>query len=166
MGGSFNSGDLLGGGIGRWALAVCVVAMVALLVPIGLASVGFGALLTMAGSGVGAPSGNASGLSGHAPSAIGHSAPTTRLQAAPFALASIQSVVATSHGLYAGWADRSPLNQYARTNYHSDASWLAWRKRASTLVSSVSPMSTHALESSEPERYTLATWCTGPAPGK
>ena len=127
MGGSFNSGDLLGGGIGRWALAVCVVAMVALLVPIGLASVGFGALLTMAGSGVGAPSGNASGLSGHAPSAIGHSAPTTRLQAAPFALASIQTVVATSHGLIEGWADRGPLNQYARTNYHSDASWLAWR---------------------------------------
>jgi len=26
-----------------------------------------------------------------------------------------------------GWADRGPLNQYARTNYRSDASWLAWR---------------------------------------
>src|SRR5438128_1738976 len=33
MGGSFNSGDLLGGGIGRCALAVCVVAMVALVRP-------------------------------------------------------------------------------------------------------------------------------------
>src|SRR5438445_11099742 len=115
MGGSFNSGDLLGGGIGRWALAVCVVAMVALLVPIGLASVAFGALLTMAGSGVGAPSGNASGLSGHAPSAIGHSAPTTRLQTATFALAPIQSVDPTSPAPMYGCVGRGPATQRART---------------------------------------------------
>ncbi len=49
MTGSFNSGDLLGGGLGRLALAVCILAAVALLVPIGLASVGFGAILAVAG---------------------------------------------------------------------------------------------------------------------
>ena len=27
----------------------------------------------------------------------------------------------------AGWADRGPLNQYARTNYRSDQSWATWR---------------------------------------
>jgi hypothetical protein len=46
---SFNPGDLLGGDLGRWALAVCVVAAILLLVPIGLASVGFGAILGVAG---------------------------------------------------------------------------------------------------------------------
>jgi len=48
MTGSFNSGDLLGGGLGRAALAVCILVAIALLVPIGLASVGFGAILGVA----------------------------------------------------------------------------------------------------------------------
>ena len=47
--------DLLGGGLGRVALAICILAAVALLVPIGLASVGFGAILGVAG-GLGTPS--------------------------------------------------------------------------------------------------------------
>jgi cell wall-associated NlpC family hydrolase len=46
---SVNSGDLLGGGLGRIALAVCILAAVALMVPFGLVSVGFGAMLGVAG---------------------------------------------------------------------------------------------------------------------
>jgi len=49
MTGSVNSGDLLGGGLSRLALAICILAAVALLVPFGLASIGFGAILGVAG---------------------------------------------------------------------------------------------------------------------
>jgi hypothetical protein len=111
--------DPLGGGLGRLALAVCILAAVALLVPIGLASVGFGAILGVAG-GLGTPSRSAT--TGQLP--VGQTIPTTALQSVP---APIQSVVAAAHGLIAGWADRGPFNQYARSNYRSDASWLAWR---------------------------------------
>ena len=45
MMGSVNSDDLLGGGLGRIALAICILAAVALAAPFGLATVGFGALL-------------------------------------------------------------------------------------------------------------------------
>ncbi len=37
---------------------------------------------------------------------------------------------ASGGGLIDGWADRPPLNQYARQNYRSEASWLAWRNAA------------------------------------
>jgi hypothetical protein len=51
----------------------------------------------------------------------------TGLQSVPVAIAPIQSAVAAARGLIAGWADRGPLNQYARSNYRTDATWLAWR---------------------------------------
>ena len=35
--------------------------------------------------------------------------------------------VTTAHGLVAGWADRGPLNQYARSSYRSGQSWATWR---------------------------------------
>jgi hypothetical protein len=38
----------------------------------------------------------------------------------------IQTVTA-AHGLLAGWSDRGPLNQYARSNYRADQSWVTWR---------------------------------------
>jgi hypothetical protein len=43
------------------------------------------------------------------------------------AIPPIQSVVATGHGLITGWGDRGPLNQYARSNYRTEASWLTWQ---------------------------------------
>ncbi len=122
MTGSFNSGDLLGGGLGRLALAACILATVTLLVPIGLASVGFGAIVGVAG-GLGAPS--AAGTAGQLP--VSQTIPTTGLQSVPVGIVPIQSVVAAAHGLITGWADRRPLNQYARSNYRTDASWLTWR---------------------------------------
>jgi hypothetical protein len=122
MSGSGNSGDLLGGDLGRWAVAVCVVTAVLLLVPIGLASVGFGAILEVAG-GRGTPftTGNAGQVQ------ITGAMPTTSLQPLPMGVGSIQSVVPAARGLLEGWADRGPLNQYARTNYRSDQSWATWR---------------------------------------
>ena len=122
MSGSVNSGDLLGGDLGRWAVAVCVVAAVLLLVPIGLASVGFGAILAVIG-GPGTPS--VTGTAGQVP--IGRTMPTTSLQPLPLGVGPIQSVVPAARGLLAGWADRGPLNQYARSNYRSDQSWATWR---------------------------------------
>ena len=122
MTGSFNSGDLMGGGLGRVALAICILAAVALLVPIGLASIGFGAILGVAGN-LGAPS--AAGTAGQA--AVSQANPMTGLQSVPVAIAPIQSAAVAARGLITGWADRSPLNQYARSNYRSDAGWLMWR---------------------------------------
>ena len=46
--GRVNSGDLLGGGFGRLVLAICVLATIVLLVPVALASIGFGAILGVA----------------------------------------------------------------------------------------------------------------------
>jgi cell wall-associated NlpC family hydrolase len=48
MTGSVNSSDLLGSGLGRLALAISVLAAVALVVPFGLTSIGFGAILGVA----------------------------------------------------------------------------------------------------------------------
>jgi hypothetical protein len=39
----------------------------------------------------------------------------------------IQSVATTAHELVADWADRGPLNQYARSSYRSDQTWATWR---------------------------------------
>jgi hypothetical protein len=122
MSGSVNSGDLLGGDLGRWAVAVCVVSAVLLVVPIGLASVGFGAILAViSGPGTRLTTGNPGQVS------IGGTKPMTSLQPLPMGVGSIQSVVPAARGLLAGWADRDPLNQYARTNYRSDQSWTTWR---------------------------------------
>src|SRR5437879_2325097 len=122
MSGSFNSGDLLGGDLGRWALAVCAVVAVLLLVPIGLVSVGFGAILGVAG-GLRTPA--VTGNAGQVP--ITGTMRTTSMQPLPMGIEPIQSVVTTSHGLIAGWTGRSPLNQYARSSYRTDQSWATWR---------------------------------------
>ncbi len=124
MTGSGNTGDLMGGGLARLALAICIVAAIALIVPFGLASVGFGAILGAAG-GLQAPSPPAGGTAGQLP--INQTFPGTGLQSMPVAIAPIQRLVTAAHGLIAGWADRGPLNQYARSNYRTDASWLGWR---------------------------------------
>ncbi len=121
MTGSFNSGDLLGGGLGRLALAVCILVAVALLVPFGLAAVGLGAILSAAG-GLLAPS---DAGAGQLP--VNQTIPTTGLQPLPVGGAQLQGVVTAGRGLIAGWADRGPRNQYARSNYRIDASWLSWR---------------------------------------
>jgi hypothetical protein len=122
MSGSVDSGDLLGGDLGRWAVAVCIVAEVLLLVPIGLASVGVGAILKVRGGhGTSSATGNAGQVQ------ISGTTPTTGLQPLPLGVGSIESVVPAARGLLAGWADHGPLNQYARTNYRSDQSWATWR---------------------------------------
>jgi hypothetical protein len=65
MTGSVSSGDLLASGLSRLALAISILALVALLVPFALASIGFGAILGVAG-GLEAP--NAENVSGPPPS--------------------------------------------------------------------------------------------------
>ena len=111
--------------LSRWALAACVLAAVALLVPIGLASVGFGALLAVAGGASTHFESGPAGIVGSGP--MDQTAPTAGQQADPAAVGPVQSVIAAAHGLVAGWSARGPLNQYARANYRSDQSWLEWR---------------------------------------
>jgi len=123
MTGPDTPGDVLGGGLGRVAVAICILVAVVLLVPIGLASVAFGAILGVVG-GVGdpaAPAGPAGRLG------VRPTISTTGLQPIPVARSPLQGIPAAARGLIAGWADRGPLNQYARSNYRSDQSWLTWR---------------------------------------
>jgi hypothetical protein len=113
--------------LGRWAAAVCVLAAVLLLVPVGLATVGIGAILAVAG---GASTHSASG-----PGPAGivgqerteQAASVAGQQADPAAVGPLQSVVAAADGLLAGWSAHGPLNQYAPANYRSDQTWLTWR---------------------------------------
>ncbi|HEX9371737.1 MAG TPA: conjugal transfer protein TrbL family protein, partial [Roseiflexaceae bacterium] len=123
MTGPDTSGDLLGGGLGRVAVAICIFAGVVLLVPIGLASVGFGAILGVVG-GVGDPAAPA-GPAGRV--GVDPTNSTTGLQPVPVFRSPLQEIPAASRGLIAGWADRGPLNQFARSNYRSDQSWRTWR---------------------------------------
>jgi hypothetical protein len=78
-----------------------------------LESVGFGAILSVAG-GLAVPL-------VHSPLAVSPGEPHDGIQSVPVAIASIQSVVAGAHGLIPGWADRGPLDQYRRSNYRTDA---------------------------------------------
>ena len=121
---SLNSGDVLG--VGRLALAICLVLMSALLVPAGLTWMGFSAIL-------GAIEGVAAPVTAAITSSAAAVAPGTQplsSTAAPSlaAGAAIQTLPSAEHGLIAGWADRGPLNQYARSSYRSEATWLTWRK--------------------------------------
>ena len=106
----------------RLALAICACAVLALVVPIGLATLAFGALLGAAG-GLGAPS--ATGIAGQVRTS--RTVPTIGVPPVPAGGGPNQSVATTAHGLVAGWADRGPLNQYARSSYRSGQTWATWR---------------------------------------
>jgi hypothetical protein len=111
--------------VGRWAVAACVLAAIVLVVPIGLASVGFGAMLAVVG-GASTQSGNGqAAIVGQRP--VDQTASIAAQQVEPAAVAPVQSAITAGHGLVAGWSASGPLNQYARANYRSDQSWLTWR---------------------------------------
>jgi hypothetical protein len=123
-----GSGDVLSIGLGRLALAICLLLAVVLLVPAGLTWVGLSAILGaiegLAGAAV--PLSTSS-----APMSVGQLAngrPQT-FTALPRSAADpmVQTVGSTARGLTAGWANRGPLNQYVRSSYRSDATWLNWR---------------------------------------
>jgi len=105
---SVGSEDLLGGGPGHWVLGLCVLGLLVVLAPIGLATLGFGAIVALSGGlGGGPPNG---GTLGHSTS------PVPVVGGSTVAAPAIQPVMASSHGLVAGWANRDTLNQYARQN--------------------------------------------------
>ena len=109
--------------LGRWALAACILAAVTLLVPIGLATVGFGAIL--AAGGVATPTRSSPPIGGQQP--VDQMSPRANLPPEAGVNTPIQSATVAAHGLVPGWAARGPLNQYARSNYRSDQNWLVWR---------------------------------------
>ena len=86
--------------LGRWAVAACVLAAVALLVPIGLASVGFGALLAVVGGASTQLVSGPAGIVGQGQ--IDQTSSTAAKQGAPSAVGPAQSVVAAAQGLAAG----------------------------------------------------------------
>jgi hypothetical protein len=100
-------------------VATCILAAVALLVPMGLASVGFGTVVGVA-SGLGSPAGSAQGTVRQSVDRTSH---RTSLQAA----IPVWPSTPLAGGLIPGWADHGPVNQYARSNYRTDASWATWR---------------------------------------
>ena len=121
---SLNSGDVLGVGLGRVALAICLVLMCALLVPAGLTWMGFGAIFG-AIEGVVAP---ATAITRNTSAAArGDLGPSISVPQPPAVEPALQISASTSYGLIVGWADRGPLNQYARSSYNTEATWLTWR---------------------------------------
>jgi hypothetical protein len=119
--GSVNSGDLLGGGLGRCALAVGLVVAVLVLIPVGLATVGFGAIVgEITRPEIPSSTGSASQLP------IAGALHATGLETLSVSSVGGQSSAPHAHGLIAGWAERGPLNQYARSNYRSDQIWMMW----------------------------------------
>jgi len=121
MKGSVGSEDLLGGGSGYWVLGLCVLGVLLVLAPVGLAAVGFGAVVALVGGlGGGSPIGQTQPSSAGSVTVVGGS--TVVAGSAP-----IQPVMPSSHGLVVGWANRDPLNQYDRRNYRTHQSWQTWR---------------------------------------
>ena len=121
---SVNSRDVLDVGLGRLALAVCLLLAIAVLVPAGLTWMGFNAILG-AIEGVAAPA-TATTSNGAAGAQGNQSQPSPGSQS-PAVGSAIQTLASAAHGLIVGWADRGPLNQYARSSYRSEATWLTWR---------------------------------------
>jgi hypothetical protein len=123
-----GSGDVLGIGLGRLALAICLLLAVVLLVPAGLTWVSFSAILGAIEGLAGAP---VPLSTSSAPISVGQLAngrpQTSAALRGPAADPVVQTVGSTAHGLTAGWANRGPLNQYVRSSYRSDATWLTWR---------------------------------------
>ena len=123
-----SSGDVLGIGLGRVTLAVCLPLMVILLVPAGLTWVGFSAILGAIEGLAGAPVPISTST---VPVSVGQLADgrvqtsTASPTSAPDTVG--QTLASARHGLIAGWADRDPVNQYARSSYRSNAIWLTWR---------------------------------------
>jgi hypothetical protein len=119
MKGSVGSEDLLGGGPGHWVLGLCVLGLLVVLAPIGLAALSFGAIMALfGGSGGGPPNGG---------TLTNSTNPVTVGEGSMVGVAPIQPVVASTHGLVAGWVNRDALNQYARQNYRTNESWQTWR---------------------------------------
>ena len=118
MSGSSNAGDLLGGGAGRWAVALCFVVVLVALVPIGLTALGFSAIMAIAGGLSGNPSTGAGGQMLTALSLVA--------QAPQIGVGQIQQAVSSAPGLVDGWASRGAVNQYAQVNYRTKQSWLTW----------------------------------------
>jgi hypothetical protein len=122
--GSSSSGDLLGVGLGRVAVAACIVAALVVATPFSMTAIGFGAILGAAGNLQG-PALAAS--TGQLSVTQTQPQPPTTVQPVPAPAPPVESITGIGRGLIAGWADRGPLNQYARANYRSDQSWLTWR---------------------------------------
>jgi len=116
---SAGSEDLLGGGPGHWVLGLCLLGLLVVLAPIGLAALGFGAIVALFGGLGGAPSPGGP--------LTNSSNPVTVVGGSTVGATPLQPVIASSRDLVVGWANRDPLNQYARQNYRSDQSWQTWR---------------------------------------
>src|SRR5260370_32408184 len=108
MSGSSNAGDLLGGGAGRWAVALCFVVGLVALVPIGLTALGFSAIMAIAGGLSGNPSTGAGGQMLTASSMV--------VQAPQIGVGPIEPAVSSAPGLVDGWASRGAVNHDAHVN--------------------------------------------------
>ena len=95
-----------------------MLAAVVLLVPTGLTSVGFAAILAVVGVTRTHTESRPAGMVGQG--RVDQTSPAAAKQADQAAVAPVQSVMAAAHGLVAGWSARGPLNQDARGNHRSD----------------------------------------------
>jgi hypothetical protein len=111
---SGKNGDV-GSDVGGLALATCALVAVALLVPIGLATLGFAAIMGLFSGLSVAPRVASPAWSGPISATAGAELPREQLD-----------LTSRNQGL-AVWSDRPAINQFDRRNYQSDQSWAIWR---------------------------------------
>jgi hypothetical protein len=75
---------------------------------------------------LGALSGSAAGPHAGAPAGF-RPGPVPPSSFARGAGSGLPNLIARGGGLVPGWADRAPINQYARSSYRSDQAWSTWR---------------------------------------
>jgi hypothetical protein len=123
-----DSGDVLGIGLGRLALAICLLLAAMLLAPAGLTWLGVSAILGAIEGVAGAPvQSSASATPASVRQLANGQVQTGTASPTSAADSLVQTLASGAQGLIAGWADRGPLDQYARSSYRSDAVWLSWR---------------------------------------
>jgi hypothetical protein len=123
-----DSGDLLGTGLGRLALAMCLLLVVMLLALVGLTWVGLGAILGAIVGVAGAPAPSSTSAALVSVRQLGNDqVQTINASPTPPADTVLETVASAAHRLVTGWADRGPLNQDASSSYRSSAVWLSWR---------------------------------------
>src|SRR5207249_3745067 len=106
--------------------AICLLLASALLVPAGLTWMGFSAILGAIES-VAAPAASITS-SAVVGAPVNHTPSSTGSQSGAVVTV-VQTLTSAAHGLIAGWADRGPLNQYARSSYRSEVTWLTCATR-------------------------------------
>src|SRR4051812_47573299 len=123
---SSGPGDALSLQFGRLVAAAFLLLAAVVLVPAGLTWVGVAAILGGIHGSALAPGAHTTSTTATPLGQQGSSRVQTDAISAPGPAVDVGASTRTvwMRGLIAGWADRAPLNQYARSSYQTDTGWL------------------------------------------